>query len=72
MRKISGLGRFREVRKHKKIWYSEKYGWVFPGKYLVLGLLGIIGLAFVENQFLFFILVIYLIGCIIGFFKGDS
>ena len=41
-------------------------------KYLVLGLLGIIGLAFVENQLLFFILIIYLIGCVIGFFKGDS
>mgnify|MGYP001496652573 CR=1 FL=1 len=34
----------------KKIWYSEKYGWVFPGKYWIFGALGIAGFFYFESN----------------------
>ena len=34
----------------KKIWYSPKYGHVFPGKYLLFGTISIAGLFYFENS----------------------
>ena len=55
----------------KKIWYSEKYGWVFPGKYWVFGALGIAGFFYFESNIIKIILGIWVFGCIIGLISGD-
>jgi hypothetical protein len=55
----------------KKIFYSEKYGWSFPGKYILLAIPAIVGLIYFENIFINIIFSLYLFGCVIGFFKGD-
>jgi hypothetical protein len=55
----------------KKIWYSEEYGWVFPGKYWIFGALGVGGLLYFENSFIRIILGIWVFGCIIGLIFGD-
>ena len=54
-----------------KIFYSNQYGWSFPGKYILLAIPAVIGLIYFENQLIIAILFLYLIGCVIGFFKGD-
>ena len=59
-------------KKSKKVFYSEKYGWSFPGKYILLAIPAIIGLMYFENTLINIILFLYLFGCIIGFFKGDK
>ena len=55
----------------KKIWYSEKYGWVFPGKYWIFGALGIAGFFHFESNIIKIILGIWVFGCIIGLISGD-
>jgi hypothetical protein len=55
----------------KKIWYSEKYGWVFPGKYLILAVFGIAGFFYFENILIKIILGLYLFGCLLGIIRGD-
>ena len=55
----------------KKIWYSEEYGWVFPGKYWIFGALGITGFFYFESSIIKIILGIWVFGCIIGLIFGD-
>ena len=54
-----------------KVFYSDQYGWSFPGKYILLAIPAIVGLNYFENIFINLILIIWLFGCVIGFFKGD-
>ena len=54
-----------------KMFYSNQYGWSFPGKYILLAIPAVIGIIYFENQLIIAILFLYLIGCVIGFFKGD-
>ncbi len=56
----------------KKIFYTDEYGWHFPGKYLLFGLLGIIGFIYFENTIIKIILGIWILGCVIGFYYGDK
>jgi hypothetical protein len=55
----------------KKIWYSEKYGWVFPGKYIIFAAFGVAGFFYFENILIKIILGIYIFGCLIGLIFGD-
>lgn len=57
-----------------KIRYSEKYGWVFPGKYWLFGAIGIAGLFFSmdKHPVLAAICGFWIFGCIIGLIFGDS
>ena len=55
----------------KKVFYSDEYGWSFPGKYILLAIPALIGLGYFENTLILIFLMLYLFGCIIGFFKGD-
>jgi|GEM_PF-6734512 hypothetical protein len=59
-------------KKNKKIWYSPKYGHVFPGKYLIFGTFGLAGFIYFENILVRIILGIYLFGCILGLIFGDK
>tara|TARA_B100001057_G_C22716777_1_gene898069 strand:- start:60 stop:764 length:705 start_codon:yes stop_codon:yes gene_type:complete len=62
----------KSKKKTDKVFYSEKYGWSAPGKYILLSLPAIAGLTYFENGLIKFIFGVYLFGCIIGFFKGDK
>jgi hypothetical protein len=62
----------RPFKTMKKIFYTDEYGWHFPGKYLLLGALGIVGLFYFENTLIKIILGVYIFGCIIGFYYGDK
>ena len=55
----------------KKIWYSEKYGWGFPGKDWIFSALGIAGFFYFESNIIKIILGIWVFGCIIGLISGD-
>jgi hypothetical protein len=55
----------------KKIWYSPKYGHVFPGKYLIFGVIGIVGIFYFDNILVRIILGIYIFGCLLGLIFGD-
>ena len=61
-----------EEKKKKKIWYSPKYGHVFPGKYLIFGAISIAGIFYFENSLMRIILGIYLFGCVLGLIYGDK
>ena len=56
----------------KKIFYTDEYGLHFPDKYLLFGLLGIIGFIYFENTIIKIILGIWILGCVIGFYYGDK
>jgi len=55
-----------------KFFYTDEYGWHFPGKYLLLGFLGIIGFFYFENIILKIILGVYVLGSVIGLYYGDK
>jgi len=55
----------------KKIWYSSKYGYVFPFKYLIFGAIGIIGMFYFDNTLVRILLGIYIFGCLLGLIFGD-
>ena len=61
-----------KVPKDNKVFYSDQYGWSFPGKYVLLALPALGGLVYFDHGFLKFIFGLYLLGCVIGFFKGDK
>ena len=75
---ISALAKEKKSIKSKsktkkdKVFYSEQYGWSFPGKYILFAIPAIAGLVYFDNGFLKIIFGIYLLGCVIGFFKGDK
>ena len=48
-----------------------QYGYIFKGKYFILGAIGVLGLIFTSGwiQILFGI---YTAGCVIGAIKGDN
>lgn len=54
-----------------KVFYSNEYGWSFPGKYILLAIPAGAGLMYFENQFIVILLIFYLFGCVLGFIKGD-
>ena len=58
--------------KKEKVFYSDQYGWSFSGKYILLAVPAIVGLNYFDNSFIRIIIGIYLVGCIIGFIKGDK
>tara|TARA_B100000579_G_C22658810_1_gene769891 strand:+ start:715 stop:885 length:171 start_codon:yes stop_codon:yes gene_type:complete len=49
-----------------KVTYNKKYGYSFPGKYLLLGALGIAGLIFTTGTIQTFFGV-YIFGCLVGY-----
>lgn len=51
--------------------YSEKYGHMFKGKYLLLGAIGVVGLIFTSG-ILQIIFGIYTFGCVLGLIFGDK
>jgi len=57
----------------RKVTYSEKYGYNFPGKYLILGGLCVLGIFFTaEWRVVQIILGIGAFGSVIGFIFGDK
>ena len=48
----------------------SQFGYSFKGKYLLLGIVGVLGFIFTSGwiQIIFFI---YTLGCVIGAIKGD-
>jgi len=49
----------------------SQYGYSFKGKYLILGVVGILGLIFTQGL-LQIIFGVFTVGCIIGAIKGDK
>ena len=57
----------------RKVTYSEKYGYSFPGKYLILGGLSVLGIFFAaEWPVVQAILGVFAFGSVIGFVFGDK
>tara|TARA_Y100000294_G_C8346200_1_gene252808 strand:+ start:89 stop:268 length:180 start_codon:yes stop_codon:yes gene_type:complete len=57
----------------KNVRYSEKYGWVFPGKYWLLGAIGVAGLFLSgdNHPVLTGVFIFWIFGCILGLIFGD-